>query len=96
MRGVVDSFELNDYFSIVEVKLPKHYENKTVEEVQFRERYNLLVLTTLKNARVDSEIGKTKTIIDVQSVATPQLLLERGDILVLYGANKDIRKFINS
>ena len=41
-------------------------------------------------------IGKTKTIIDVQSVATPQLLLERGDILVLYGANKDIRKFINS
>ena len=96
MRGVVDSFELNDYFSIVEVKLPKHYENKTVEEVQFRERYNLLVLTTLKNARVDSEIGKTKTIIDVQSVATPQLSLERGDILVLYGANKDIRKFINS
>ena len=96
MRGVVDSFELNEYFSIVEVKLPKQYENKTVEEVQFRERYNLLVLTTLKNAYVDTEIGKTKTIIDVQSVATPQLLLERGDILVLYGANKDIRKFINS
>ena len=45
---------------------------------------------------IDTEIGKTKTIIDVQSVATPQLLLERGDILVLYGANKDIRKFINS
>jgi len=96
MRGVVDSFELNDYFSIVEVKLPEHYENKTVEEVQFRERYNLLVLTTLKNAHVETNMGKKKTIIDVQSVATPKLLLEKGDILVLYGSNKDIRKFINS
>ncbi|MFD2826382.1 potassium channel family protein [Leeuwenhoekiella polynyae] len=96
MRGVVDSFELNDYFSIVEVKLPVRYANKTVEEVQFRERYNLLVLTTLKNAQVETNIGKKKTIIDVQSVATPKLLLEQGDILVLYGSNKDIRKFINS
>ena len=72
------------------------YANKTVEEVQFRERYNLLVLTTLKNAQVETNIGKKKTIIDVQSVATPKLLLEQGDILVLYGSNKDIRKFINS
>jgi len=96
MRGVVDSFELNDYFSIVEVKLPARYANKTVEEVQFRERYNLLVLTSLKNAQVETNMGKKKTIIDVQSVATPKLLLEQGDILVLYGSNKDIRKFINS
>lgn len=96
MRGVVDSFELNDYFSIVEVKLPERYANKTVEEVQFRELYNLLVLTTLKNAHVETNMGKKKTIIDVQSVATPKLLLEQDDILVLYGSNKDIRKFINS
>ncbi len=96
MRGVVDSFELNDYFSIVEVKLPAKYENKTVEDVQFRERYNLLVLTTLKNAKVDTNVGKTKTIVDVQSVATPSLILEKGDILVLYGSNKDLNKFIKA
>ena len=96
MHGVVDSFELNDYFSIVEVKLPRKYENKTVEDVQFRERYNLLVLTTLKNAQVDTNVGKTKTIVDVQSVATPHLLLEKDDILVLYGSNKDIKKFISA
>lgn len=96
MRGVVDSFELNDYFSIVEVKLPHRYENKTIEDVRFRERYNLLVLTTLKNAHVATNIGNKKTIIDVQSVATPKLLLEKGDILVLYGSNKDIKKFINT
>lgn len=96
LRGVVDSFQLNDYFSIVEVKLPTKYENKTVEDVQFRERYNLLVLTTLKNAQVDTNMGKTKTIVDVQSVATPSLVLEKGDILVLYGSNKDISRFIKS
>ncbi|MGO4912738.1 potassium channel family protein [Leeuwenhoekiella sp. W20_SRS_FM14] len=96
MRGVVDSFELNEYFSIVEIKLPSRYENKTIEDVKFRERYNLLVLTTIKNAHVPTNIGKRKTIIDVQSVATPHLLLEKDDILVLYGSNKDIKKFISS
>ncbi|MAZ27631.1 MAG: potassium transporter TrkA [Cytophagaceae bacterium] len=96
LRGVVDSFELNDYFSIVEIKVPKKYEGKTIQQVQFREKYNLLVLTTIKNAKVESRVGRTKMIADVQSVASPDLLLEKDDIIVVYGANTDINEFARS
>lgn len=96
LRGVVDSFELNHYFSIVEIKTPEKFEGKTIQEVQFREKFNLLVLTTIKNAKVSSRVGRSKMIADVQSVATPDLVLEKGDIIVVYGANTDINKFAKS
>ncbi len=95
-KGVEDSFELNSYFSIVEVALPKRFENKTVKEVRFREKYNLLILTTVKKPSVKAAIGNHKRILDVQSVVTPSTLLEPGDLVVLYGSNKDISEFIKS
>ncbi|MEH6406523.1 MAG: TrkA family potassium uptake protein [Leeuwenhoekiella sp.] len=96
MSGVHDSFELNSYFSIVEVTVPKRFENKTVEEIRFREKYNLLVLTTIKKPKVKTAIGDGKKIMDVQSVAMPTTILEPHDLVVLYGSNKDIRDFVNS
>ena len=94
--GLVDSFELNKEFSIVEANVPKQYEGKTVKEINFREKYNLLILTTIKNTEVKSIIGKNKTITKVQGVATPDLLLEKNDVLVLYGSNKDIQNFLKN
>lgn len=95
-KGVEDYFELNSFFSIVEVALPKRYENKTVQEVRFREEYNLLILTTVKKSSVKAAIGSRKPVLDVQSVVSPSTLLEPGDLVVLYGANKDINNFIKS
>ncbi len=37
MRGVVDSFELNEDYSIVEVQVPDEYDNRTLQEIRFRE-----------------------------------------------------------
>jgi trk system potassium uptake protein TrkA len=39
-------------------------------------------------------LGKTKTESNVQGVATPELELEENDILVLFGANTDLQKFL--
>ena len=96
LSGLVDSFELNKEFSIVEVSVPEKYEGQTVKEINFREKYNLLILTTIKNTEVKSIIGKNKTIAKVQGVATPELLLEKDDVLVIYGANKDIKNFLKN
>ena len=94
--GLVDSFELNKEYSIVEANVPEKYEGKTVKEINFREKYNILILTTIKNTEVKSIIGKNKTIAQVQGVATPDLLLGKNDVLVLYGANKDIQNFLKN
>ena len=92
--NVVDSFELNDDFSIIEATVPKEYVCKTLKEVGFRSKYNLLVLTIIKKVEVTSILGNTKIENQIQGVASAENTLEEGNILVLYGANKDLQHFL--
>lgn len=94
LRNVVDSFELNDDYSIIEAKVPDDYVGKTVREVRFRKQFKLLVLTTIKKVEVKSLLGKTKLETQIQGVISADTLLEKDDILVLYGANKDLQVFL--
>ncbi len=94
LNNVVDSFELSEEYSILEVNTPIEYIGKSISEIGFRRTFNLLVLTTIKKREVKSLLGKTKTESNVQGVATPDLILESGDILVLYGSNKDLQSFL--
>ncbi|MBO0340238.1 potassium channel family protein [Flagellimonas profundi] len=94
LKGVVDSFELNDDYSIVEVTVPSKLNGKSIKESKIRERYNLLVLTTIANTEERAIIGKTRNVTKVRGVANPDSLLSEDDIIVVYGANMDIKKFI--
>lgn len=93
-RDVVDSFELSPDYSIVEVNVPIDYIGKTIEETQIREKYKLLVLTTITNTEVKSVVGKTRRVTRVQGVASPNTRLKEADLLVVYGANRDIQSFL--
>ncbi|REC79303.1 TrkA family potassium uptake protein [Chryseobacterium elymi] len=93
LKGVIDSFELNKNYSIVEILLPEKYIGKSIEEVKFRENYNVLVLTTIKNTRESSFFGKNKMVPTVQGIPDPQTILTKDDIIVIYGANEDLQKF---
>lgn len=94
LHNVVDSFELSEDFSIIEVNVPKEYIGKTIREVGFRRRFNLLVLTIIKKSEVKSLLGKTRTEMNIQGIATPDQQLVETDILVLYGSNSDLQKFL--
>lgn len=94
LSNVVDSYELNDDYSIIEAKVPDDYIGKTVLEVGFRRDFNLLVLTIIKKVEVKSILGKTKTETQIQGVASADNILGPNDILVLYGSNKDLQIFL--
>jgi len=94
LKGVVDSFELNNDYSIVEVKVPAKLHGKTIRESNIREGYNLLVLTTIANTEERTVVGKTRNVTKVKGVANPDSMLNNDDIIVVYGSNKDIKKFL--
>ena len=91
--GVVDSFELGDDYSVVEVNLPKN-DDKIVRAIDLRERYNLLVLATISKTEIKSTIGKSRNINKIKGVTNPDDILDHDTILVVYGLNKDIKKFL--
>lgn len=95
LTNVVDSFELSDDYSIIEIEIPNKFVGKTIKEIELRSKYNLLALTTIKKTEVKSVVGKTRNENRVQGVASPNTILDENDILVVYGANNDLRNFTN-
>lgn len=94
LNNVVDSFELDDNFSIIEANLPKDLAGKTIQEIGFREKFNLLVLTVMQFKESKSILGKSRTKRNVQGIVRPEKKLDADDILVLYGHNRDLQKFL--
>ncbi len=94
IKNVVDSFELSEEFSIVEANVPEEYVGKSISEIGFRQKFNLLVLTTIKREEVKSVIGKSRTMERVLGIATPELVLKKDEILVLFGSNQDLERFL--
>ncbi|PRD56411.1 potassium channel family protein [Sphingobacterium gobiense] len=94
MTGLIDSFELNSNYSIVEVVVPDKYVGKSVQEIGFREKYELLVLTILKNTEQRTSFGKNIVTTVLHGVPRPDTVLEKGDILAIYGYNDHIKSFL--
>lgn len=92
LTGIVDSFDLNPYHSVVEVKTPAAFEGKTVEEIGFRENYNVLLLTLIKPEK-KGILGKNPGG-RITGIPDPGTRIEEEDILVIYGKSKDLQKII--
>ena len=94
LSNVVDSFELNTDFSIIEAIAPDEYISKTIREVSFRRNHRLLALTVIKKEEEKSILGKTKTVTKILGVISGDYRIQKNDILVLYGSNKDLQIFL--
>jgi trk system potassium uptake protein TrkA len=55
-----------------------------------------VLLTTIREERKESIIGVNKTIKKVQGVSSPDTVLQKGEIMVIYGHNSDIKNLLRS
>lgn len=94
IKNVIDSFELDDEHSIIEVTTPEKFIGKTIREIDLKKKYNILILTTIKKKESKSLLGNTKTENKVQGVASAETKIEENDVLVLYASNTDFEKFL--
>ncbi len=92
--GIIDSFDLPDEYHIIEAKVPNRFVNKTIGDIEVRKHYNLIVLTTIKPSVEKNVIGIKKKTHKVQDIGNALTLLEKDDIMVLYGQLKNIRDFL--
>lgn len=94
LHGVVDSFELNKEYSIIEAKIPRKYDGRVLEEVGLKRDFNIIVLTTMEIRQEKNAIGSFTDVSKINDVASAQTVLRYGDIMVLYGHNKNLKKFL--
>ena len=94
LSGVVDSFEVNGDYSIIETNVPAGFDGKTLEELGLKRKYKVIVLTTIRLLNSENKLGAEKKISSVQGIATADTKLSKDEIMVLYGNNKDIKKLL--
>lgn len=92
--GVIDSLNIAGDHDIVEVKVPELFIGKTIQELNLRERYNVLVVTIIKIKKTTNLLGQLNEIKEAQGVVGPETEIKQNDILVLYGNIKDIKKLV--
>jgi trk system potassium uptake protein TrkA len=86
---VVMCVQLPDDYEIVEVKAPKEVCGRSLKDIGLREKYSLNLVTIL---RKHNETDKDYHIIGVPNSST---VVEKSDIIALFGLTKNIERFLD-
>ncbi len=89
-KTTLENYQLDDNFTISEVKSRDEFHGKTLGELDNIDKYRLTLITIIRKKEKRNLIGK-KTIVK-QTIGRPtsDTVLEKDDILVVYGNNDDI------
>ena len=77
-------------YSIVELKLGKSFEGRTLVESQIRQNYSLNIVALQKRVPYISEEGKASYRIVINDSPLPMDVIEADDIVVLVGSEKNL------
>lgn len=92
----VDYVPLGENFNIVHIKAPKEFTGKTLQEIDLRIRFNLNLITIKRLSKMyDEDSGETILKERIYGVPTATTVIEEGDVLVILGKDKDIKKIID-
>lgn len=94
LKGVVDHFRISDDYQLLEVALPIKCHEKRVEELQLLEKHHLQLVTILRPKITKRIFGTPKEEHRVMGVVPLDTVLLENDILVIFGKNEDLEKFI--
>jgi trk system potassium uptake protein TrkA len=79
-------------YSIVEIKLGKRFEGKTLVESKIRQNYNLNIVALQKRVPYITEDGKSAYKVEINDCPMPMDVIESDDIVVLVGSEKNFNK----
>ncbi len=82
-------------YSIVEIKLGKAFEGRTLVESQIRQNYSLNIVALQKRVPYISEEGKAAYRVVINDSPLPMDVIEADDIVVLVGSEKNLDRLFS-
>jgi len=79
-------------YSLVELKLGKKFEGKTLVESKMRQNYSLNIVALQKKVPYITEDGKSSFRIEINDCPMPMDIIEADDIVVLVGSEKNFNR----
>ncbi len=91
--GVVSYLQLPDEYRIAEIKAPPNIVGRTIEELNTRDNYSLSLITLKEGEEIKSK-GRILQEHHIKGVPVSSTVIEGNDFLIVFGKDKDIKKFI--
>ena len=76
------------------MKVPDRYAGRSLKELDLRNTCNLTVLATLVKVSKRNILGIQRNVQEVKEVAHADTILNKEDLMVIYGHEKDIERFL--
>ncbi|MBP1838520.1 potassium channel family protein [Formosa algae] len=92
LKNIIDSFKIDEKYSISEIKTPIEFVGKSISDLDFRSKQKLNIITILRKKEKVNLIGNTTFIKEVIGIPGADTVIQDGDILVVFGLNDDISK----
>lgn len=89
-KSTLENYQLDDNFTISEVLAKPEFYKKSLQELNTIDKYHLTLITIIRKHEKRNLIGKKTTKKESIGRPLPETIIEEGDILVVYGNNKDI------
>ncbi|MEY3052012.1 MAG: hypothetical protein RLY31_1797 [Bacteroidota bacterium] len=83
-KSVIDSFEISDDYAIYEIKVPTHLVGRTIGEVDFRNRYEVNIVTIIRNIAKENILGMLREKKESIGIVRPEEPLLQDDVLVVF------------
>ncbi|HET7361806.1 MAG TPA: TrkA family potassium uptake protein [Salinimicrobium sp.] len=94
LKGSIDNFDIDNDSSVSEVPIFDGLIGKTIIESDFRKRFNLNIITILRKKKVPDLIGRSEQGLKDIGMLNRETTFKEGDVLVVFGANKAIEKYL--
>lgn len=91
LKNMLNAFELTDDYSIAEITAPRDFAGKTILASNIRDEYKLNVITIVRKVKKSNLLGVEREKRNVIGVVNAETEIEKGDVLVVFGAKKDIQ-----
>ena len=95
LHQIIDSFEISAKYSIYEITVPEHLIGKSIGDIEFRQQYNMNIITIIRKKRRKNILGVTRDVKDSIGVVMPDTILLEGDLLVVFSKKEDLDRFLN-
>ncbi len=92
-KSTLENYQLDNNFTISEVKAKEDFFGKTLEELDSVDKYHLKLITIIREKEKKNLIGKKTIVKETVGHTTPETVILENDILVVYGNNKDIENY---
>jgi len=96
LKLAVESFDLDQDYSIVELNIPKNFVGKTLSELNLRKEYGVNIVTIIRKKEKKNLLGVQRVTYVSEGVVGPGTTLQEEDLLVVFGSNDNIMRFCNS